>query len=53
MMGLRVKLGCFEGEVSVPAKGDPSGVVVDNGPAVGLVMIVCGASGTFPVMRSR
>ena len=36
LMGLRVKLGRFDGEVSVPAKGDPSGVIVDDAPAVGL-----------------
>jgi hypothetical protein len=36
LMGLRVKLGRFDGEVSGPAKGDPSGVVVDDAPAVGL-----------------
>ena len=36
LMGLRVKLGRFDGKVSEPAKGDPSGVVDDDAPAVGL-----------------
>ena len=36
VMELRVKLGHFDGEVSVPANGDPSGVVVDDAPTVDL-----------------
>ena len=36
LVRLSVKLGRFDGEVSVPAKRDPSGVVVDDAPAVGL-----------------
>ena len=35
LTGLRVKLGCFDGEVSGPAKGYPGGVVVDDAAAVG------------------
>ena len=43
MMALRVKFGGFDGEVSSvevkvgPAKGDPSGIVVDDIPAIGLL----------------
>ena len=36
LMGVRVKLGRFDGKVSEPAKGDLSGVVDDDAPTVGL-----------------
>lgn len=58
LLGLRVKIGHFDGGVSSvevgvgPAKGDPSGVVVGNVPAVGLIDDCSCAGGAFPVMRS-
>ena len=36
LIGLTVKLGRCDGEVPGPAKGDSSGVVVDDAPTVGL-----------------